>query len=214
MQEFSRPHVRERTADAIVHFCGLATAPIGCAALFVAAKNPLAPRPAAAILLYAAGLVAMITCSALYNLYREGGPWKTCLRRLDHAAIFIMIAGTYTPIALLGIGGTWGWTMLGLVWAGAGAGILFKCYAPLDREPASLIAYLGLGWVGLLALEPLLTLLSTEDLSWLLAGGLLYSLGTIVHLSPRLPYHNAIWHAVVLLAAGCHYAVVFHLAAG
>jgi hemolysin III len=205
--------VPERVADGLVHVLGLAIAPIACAALVLAAKRPVEPSQAVALALYAAGLVAMIACSALYNLYREG-PWKLRLRRLDHAAIFAMIAGTYTPVTLLGIGGAWGWGLLAVIWTGALGGILMKLFAPLSYERASLIAYLSLGWAGVVALEPLLNTLSAEDLQWLFCGGALYSLGVVLHLSTRLPYHTALWHAVVLLAAGCHFAVILHLAAG
>ena len=152
--------------------------------------------------LYAAGLLAMLGCSALYNLAATG-PRKTLLCRLDHAVIFVMIAGTYTP------------TPCSRSAAPGGGG----CWVPFGRErPAgrrsssapgrlariSVAAYLLLGWTGLAALDPLLAALPPRDLALLAGGGLLYSLGVAVHLSTGLPYHNALWHALVLAAAACH----------
>jgi hemolysin III len=212
----SRQHDRrERIADAAVHGAGLALGLAGCLGLAAAALPSADPRRMAALALYAAGLLAMLGCSALYNLASEGegAPRKALLRRLDHAAIFLMIAGTYTPVALLGIGGAWGWGLLAVVWAGALGGAALKLLAPGRFERAAIAAYLLLGWAGLAALDPLLAALPPRDLGLLVAGGVLYSLGVAVHLATRLPFHNALWHAFVLAAAACHYAVVLRLAA-
>jgi hemolysin III len=210
MREVPRYSWSERVADAVVHILGFAAALAACAALAMAAPRPAEVRLAVALGLYAAGLLAMLGCSALYNLAGEG-PRKALLRRLDHAAIFAMIAGTYTPVALLAIGGAWGWGLLAVVWVGAASGAVLKLLAPGRVGRVSIAAYLLLGWAGLVALDPLLTALPPRDLALLAGGGLLYSLGVVVHLSTRLPYHNALWHALVLLAAACHYAVILHL---
>lgn len=215
MRESHRYSRGERAADALVHALGLSAAIAGCAGLAaVAPPEPAGNRLAAVALgVYAAGLLAMLGCSTLYNLAGEG-PRKALLRRLDHAAIFAMIAGTYTPIALLAVGGAWGWGLLAVVWAGAAGGAALKLLAGSGRlERASIGAYLLLGWAGLAALDPLLAALPPRDLALLLVGGLLYSLGAAVHLWTRLRYHKAIWHALVLAAAACHYAVVLRLAA-
>ncbi len=201
----------ERIADAIIHVLGLAAAPAACIALALAA--PTEPGAAVALGLYAAGLVAMLACSALYNL-TPPGPRKALLRRFDHAAIFVMIAGTYTPIAVLAIGGTWAWALLGLVWTGAVGGVALKLIGPMRLERLSVIAYLVLGWVGLAALHRLLAVLPVTDFVLLAAGGALYSVGVLFHLARRMPYHNAIWHGFVLVAAACHFAIVLRLATG
>jgi len=211
-QEWPRYSRGERVADAVVHTAGLSAALVACAALFATASRPTDIRLVVALGLYAAGLVAMLSCSALYNMAAEG-PARALLRRFDHAAIFVMIAGTYTPVALLGIGGIWGWGLLAVVWTGAAGGAALKLLAPARFERASIAAYLLLGWAGLAALDPLLAALLPQDLALLVVGGLLYSLGVIVHLSTRLPYHNALWHALVLAAAACHYVVILRLAA-
>ena len=176
----------ERIADAVVHALGVSAALAACAVLAAAAPRPVGTRLMIALGLYAAGLLAMLGCSALYNLANEG-PRKALLRRLDHAAIFVMIAGTYTPVALLAIGGAWGWGLLVVVWAGAAGGVVLKLLAPGRFERASTAAYLLLGWAGLAALGPLTSALPARDLALLAGGGLLYSLGVAVHLSTRRP---------------------------
>jgi hemolysin III len=201
----------ERRADAVVHIVGLSGALAGCGTLGLAVPGSTDEvRVAVALGIYAAGLMAMLGCSALYNMAPEG-PRKALLRRLDHAAIFVMIAGTYTPVALLAIGGGWGWSLLALVWIGAAAGAAVKLFAPRRFDRASIVAYLALGWAGAVALRPLLEALEPVDLGLLVAGGLLYSFGVVLHLSTRLRYHNALWHASVLAAAACHYVVVLRL---
>lgn len=199
----------ERMADAVIHVLGLTAAPAACVALALAA--PAEAGVALALGLYALGLVAMLGCSALYNL-APPGPRKAQLRRFDHAAIFVMIAGTYTPIAALAIGGAWAWGLLGLVWTGAVGGVVLKLVGPMKLERLSVIAYLVLGWVGMAAVHRLLAVLPSADFALLVAGGALYSLGVVFHLSTRLRYHNAIWHGFVLAAAACHFAIVLRLA--
>jgi hemolysin III len=202
----------EYAADAAVHAVGLLAGGLACLGLVLALPDEAGRRSAAAFGLYAAGLLAMLGCSALYNLARPG-QWRRILQRFDHAAIFLMIAGTYTPVALLAIGGGWGWALFATVWAGALCGALLKLLAPARIERAAILLYLLLGWVGLLAIGPLLQSLPVADLLLLLLGGMLYSLGVRVHLATTLRFHTAIWHGLVLAAAACHYAVVLHLAA-
>src|SRR4051812_11028317 len=140
--------------------------------------------PALALLLYAAGLLAMLGCSAAYNIAGPVDGWaerRGLLRRLDHAAIFTMIAGTYTPVVGIGVGGLWGWALLAMIWAGALGGVALKLLAPGRVERISVFAYLILGWAGILVVEPLLEALPPRDLLLLLAGGVLYSLGTLLH---------------------------------
>jgi hemolysin III len=159
----------------------------------------------------------MLGCSAVYNLAGPVDGWaerRGLLRRLDHAAIFTMIAGSYTPIAGIAVGGTWGWGLLGVVWTGALGGAALKLLAPTRVENISVFMYLLLGWAGVVMMHRLLEALRPADLLLLLLGGLLYSLGTLLHLSTWMRYHNALWHACVLAAAACHYLVMLHLAEG
>jgi hemolysin III len=201
----------ERTADAVVHAAGLSLGPLACLGLVLAALERADLRLAAALALYGAGLMAMLVFSAAYNLAAPG-PLKVVLRRLDHAAIFTMIAGTYTPVMLVAIGRPWGAALLAVVWAGALAGAAVKLLHPAGLERLSVPAYLALGWALIPAIRPIARALPAPDLALLIAGGLLYSAGTIFHLWRRLPYHDAVWHAFVLGGAACHYAVIYRLA--
>lgn len=201
----------ERLADAAVHILGLAAAVIACGVLAAAVPPEAGAARMLALLVYAAGLLAMLGCSALYNMSGEGRR-RAVLQRLDHSAIFAMIAGTYTPVAGIGIGGSWGLGLLGLVWTGAVGGVALKLLAPARIERLSLLLYLLLGWCGIAAFDPLMRSLSHWDLSMLLAGGLVYSLGVMLHVAEGLRFHTALWHACVVAAAACHYLVVLDLA--
>jgi hemolysin III len=199
-------------ADAAVHAVGLAAAALACFGLVLAAPAPPGPRLGLALGLYAGGLLAMLGCSAAYNL-AGAGRRKRLLQRLDHAAIFLMIAGTYTPVTLLGIGGGWGWSLFTVVWTGALCGAALKLLAPARIERAAIVLYLLLGWTGLVAIEPLLRSLDWPDLALLLLGGLFYSLGVRLHLAEWLRFHTALWHGCVLAGAASHYAVVLRITA-
>jgi hemolysin III len=213
---YSAPFVSraEYAADAVVHAIGLAAGALACLGLALAMPPTEGRRLPVALGLYATGLVAMLGCSALYNLAGAGRRWKPLLQRLDHAAIFLMIAGTYTPIAGLAVGGDWGWALFAVVWTGALCGAALKLLAPARIERLAVPLYLLLGWVGLVATGPLLRALPGPDLLLLLLGGLLYSLGVRVHLATWLRFHTAVWHGLVLAAAACHYAVVLRIAVG
>jgi hemolysin III len=201
---YSRP---ERVADAAIHVLGVACGLAACIALALVALPRGDAALAIGIGLYAGGLISMLGFSALYNMTRAPR-WKSMFRRLDHAAIFVMIAGTYTPFALIAIGGAWGIGLLAFVWLVAAAGVALKLVCPRRFERFSLAAYLLLGWCILPLLGPLFAAVSLPGIILLAAGGLLYSLGVVFHVWTRLPYHNAIWHALVLVAAGCHFAAV------
>jgi hemolysin III len=161
----------------------------------------------AALSAYAAGLMAMLACSALYNL-TAAGPLKRLFRRFDHAAIFAAIAGTYTPFALVAIGGAWGAGLLAFVWTVASAGIAVELLGLRRPNWLMTAAYLLLGWTILAALGPLSAAVSPAGLTLLATGGVLYSVGVAFHLWRSLPFQNAIWHGFVLAAAACHYAAV------
>ncbi|MBK1657517.1 hemolysin III family protein [Paracraurococcus ruber] len=203
----------ERIADAAVHMLGLLAAVIACGVLAMTVPRGAGAGTMLALLIYGLGLLAMLGCSAIYNM-SSVAERRALLQKLDHSAIFTMIAGTYTPVAGLGIGGTWGLGLLGVVWTGALGGAALRIWAPARAERVSLLFYLLLGWAGIAAFDPLLRALSSWDLAMLLTGGLIYSLGVLFHLAERLPYHYAMWHGCVVTAAACHYLVVLDLARG
>jgi hemolysin III len=157
--------------------------------------------------IYGLALVATFSCSAGYHLIVRPKP-KEVFRRLDHAAIFLMIAGTYTPFILIKVNNSWGLALLAVVWAMAAIGIAIKLLAPRFLEGLSTALYLVQGWAVLAAWQPLMSALSGVVLTLLMVGGVLYTVGVVFHLWDRLPYQNAIWHGFVLTAASCHYAAV------
>jgi hemolysin III len=202
----------EWRVDAMVHIVGLI---LGLAASVVLVMVAL-PREASTVLVsvavYGAGLLAMLGCSALYNIGGDG-PRKAVWRRLDHAAIFVMIAGTYTPFLAIAIGGAWGTGLLVFVWTVAAAGVVLKLLHPGWRETLSIAAYLLLGWTILVAIDRLIAAVSLPALILLAAGGILYSIGVLFCQWDRLPYQKAIWHGFVLTAATCHYFAILDVLA-
>jgi hemolysin III len=199
----------EFIADAVVHAVGISFGVIGAAGLLTMVASSGNLRECAAIGIYAIGLLSMLGCSAAYHIARSS-PRRTMLRRLDHAAIFLMIAGTYTPFTILRLKGFWGFGMTVFVWSVAAIGIVGKLWRPARFEAFSTALYLALGWSALLALYPLLHALKPSTLVLIGVGGLLYTVGVIFHLWERLPFRNAIWHGFVLVAASVHFAAVLN----
>ncbi|MCU7851407.1 MAG: hemolysin III family protein [Candidatus Thiodiazotropha sp. (ex Monitilora ramsayi)] len=158
--------------------------------------------------IYGATLVLLYTASTLYHGIPES-KGKQVLQRLDHAAIFLLIAGTYTPFTLVNLRGGWGWTLFGLVWGVAIVGIVLEVAIKKRIKWLSISLYLGLGWVVLIAIKPLLDSVATGGLILLLAGGLFYSLGVIFYVWKRLAYHHAVWHLFVLAGSVLHFFAVF-----
>ncbi len=208
-------------ADALVHATGIGAGLIAASTIAIVAIRRARLRHHAnikstlllALGLYGLGLVAMLTCSALYNLYIDH-PYRPLLRRFDHAAIFVMIAGTFTPFALLCVRGVRGWKMFATIWAMAAVGILLKFTVPAQFEILSIPAYLALGWTVVFAYRPLREALPHPGLPLLAAGCVLYSIGAAFYLWSGLQYQLAIWHLFVLLAAGCHFACILGYASG
>ena len=199
----------EQWADGAAHVIGLIFGIIATLALIdTAARNDHFLLILGASL-YALGLMAMFSFSAAYNLCPPSTT-KEFLRRLDHAAIFLMIGGTYTPLLLNRIGGDWGLGLLAFVWTVAIVGATMKIMFPRRWEVLSIALYIGLGWSIILAIDPMLQTLATNNLILIGAGALLYSFGVLFHLWDRLPYQNAIWHWMVLGAAACHYAAILN----
>lgn len=199
---------RERIADGFIHIVG-ATGGVAAIAILLILVAPVSPPLSiASVAIYGVGLVAMLGFSAGYNMVTRPN-WKRVLRRLDHASIFVMIAGTYTPFSLIAIGGLPGMALFAGVWLVALVGVAGVAFAPKQAEKISIGVYLIQGWAILLVLDPLVASVSTRVVVLLMVGGALYTIGVLFHLWRRLPYHNAIWHLFVLLAASCHYWAVF-----
>jgi len=163
---------------------------------------------AISVSVYCIGLVAMIVASAAYNLTPNHYASKQVLRRIDHCAIFIMIAATYTPFAANRLGGSTAEFILGAVWLCAMIGIALKIAIPNRFELVSIGLYLAMGWMILAVVRPLASHMAAIDFWLLMGGGLIYSAGVAFYLFERLPYHKAIWHGFVLAAAIMHFAAV------
>lgn len=208
-------------ADALVHATGFGAGLLAVIILIVVAvRRARLPHHASmrstillALGLYGLGLVAMLTCSALYNLYVDH-PYRLLLRRFDHSAIFVMIAGTFTPFALLCVRGVRGWKMFAGIWAMAAVGIILKFTVPAQFEILSIPAYLALGWTIIFAYRPLRETLPHPGLYLLATGCVLYSIGAAFYLWSGLHYQLAIWHICVLMAAACHFACIIGYASG
>ncbi len=198
---------RELVADGVVHALGLILGVAGAGVLVLLVLFDGDPVVRAPLFIYAAGFLAMLACSAAYNVFRSS-PRRDWLRRFDHAAIFAMIAGTYTPFTTLRLTGAWSSGLTAVIWAIAVVGMAAKLFRPRRIETISIVLYLTLGWIGLVALQPFLTSLEVTTLALLAAGGVLYTVGVVFHVWESLPYHNAIWHGFVLTGAVVHYAAV------
>jgi hemolysin III len=197
----------ELSSDRVVHAIGTLASPIAVAVLVGIAIARNRGAELAAVLIYSAGLLAMLGFSAAYNLAREPRR-KELLRRFDHAAIFLMIAGTYTPFIANMADPDWRWGLMAAVWVPALAGIAIKLARPRRFDGLSVLIYLCLGWIALAAPRSLLGGLETQVVVLLALGGALYTLGVAFHLWHQLRFHNTIWHGAVILAAGFHYCAV------
>jgi hemolysin III len=195
----------EHLADVVVHVLGILFA-INASLWLLFHVTGLSV--VVSVTVYCVGLLAMIGCSAAYNLVPHHRPSKQILRRLDHAAIFIMIAGTYTPFAVNRLDASSGTAILALVWAAATFGVVMKLLFPRRFEIASLALYLGMGWMIVTVIVPLAHTMAALDFWLLAAGGLVYSAGVAFYVIERIPYHKAIWHAAVLAAAVLQFTAI------
>ena len=199
----------EELANAISHGAG---ALLALAAIPVLVVDALAGgRPAVeifAVSVFGATMLALYLASTFYHALPHGAA-KRVFWVLDHAAIYLLIAGTYTPFALGIFMDSWGWSMFALVWGLAAAGVLLKCLGTGVHPALSAGLYLAMGWLALVALDPLLTELSRAGLAWVVAGGIAYTLGVAFFaLDARVRYAHFIWHLFVLTGTACHFVAV------
>ena len=205
-------HTRtEHLADGIVHFLSVAAALAGAAFLVTWSLIDRSGEHSGVILIYSFGLIASFSLSAAYNMTHHAR-LRAILRRFDHAAIFVMIAGTYTPIALIGIGGKVGWFLVLAAWSIAGIGVILKLFFFHKAYRAVFFLYLLQGWLAVIVIVPMVRDLSLPVLILVAVGGLIYTLGTIIHHRENWAYNRAIWHGFVLAAAAVHFVAVFELA--
>ena len=197
----------ESIADGIVHVIGVSLGLAGTIAIVVIAANSSHTAEISSIAVYSVGLLSMLGFSAAYNTWPVSHT-KWVLRRFDHSAIFLMIAGTYTPFIAQMKGNLVAMGLLTGVWLTAAVGIIFKLLLPGRFDRLAVVLYLLLGWSGAVVYEPVVVALPSLSIWLLAAGGALYSMGVVFYAWRSLRFQNVIWHTFVLVAACCHYAAV------
>jgi hemolysin III len=201
----------EEIANSASHGLALLLVLVGAPVLIVAALRHGTLTDVIAVSVFAAAMALMYLASTVYHALPPGRA-KHVFHVLDHTAIYLLIAGTYTPFALGVLGGGWGWTLFWLVWGLAGAGVLLKLLAAFRWRKLSVAIYVGMGWIGVIAAKPLWDALPAGGLVWLIAGGLAYTLGVAFYVSRRLQYGHAVWHLFVLAGTSCHYIAILRYA--
>jgi hemolysin III len=198
----------EETANAVTHGVGVLLAITALVLMIVRAAHSGDNWSLVAGSVYGSSLILLYTASTLYHSF----PWpraKAVMQKIDHSAIYLLIAGTYTPFTLVTLRGPWGWTIFGLVWGLALAGIIFELAARGKWRRLSLVFYIGLGWMAVIAAKPLYEGLPGGGLLLLLAGGLFYSGGAVFYASKRLLWNHAVWHVFVLLGSVAHFFCIY-----
>jgi hemolysin III len=198
----------EELANSITHGIGAAFSVVGLVVLTTFSSLRGDAWLITGTTIFGVTLVALYTTSTLYHSFRSVAV-KHVLRKFDHAAIFLLIAGSYTPFLLVTLRGPWGWRLFAIVWTLAVAGIALKFRFAGRYRVASTLLYIAMGWLVLTVLRPLLLVLPRGGFWLLLAGGFCYTGGAAFYLWKRLPYHHAVWHLWVMAGSACHWAAVF-----
>ena len=199
---------REELANSLTHGLGALLSVAGLVLLVVFAARHGDAWHVVSTAIFGTTLVLLYTASTLYHSLR-GERLKQRLQKFDHAAIFLLIAGTYTPFVLVPLRGPWGWSLFGIVWGLAIVGVALKFWFAGRFKLVSTLIYIGMGWLVVIAIKPLMAALPAGGVKLLVAGGLCYTGGAVFYLWKRLPYHHAVWHLFVLGGSACHWAAVF-----
>lgn len=204
------PADREEVANTFTHGFGIVLAVIGTAALLLAARASAAAGASVACGVYGATMILLYLASTLYHgagIRRTNGvlPSRPRLRAFDHIAIFLLIAGTYTPYVLITLRGPWGWSLFAIVWSLAAVGAVFELTSLRQHRGAMIALYIGMGWVGIAAIQPLVRAIAPAGLWLLIGGGVAYTLGVVFYKMRSLRYHHAIWHLFVLAGSVLQY---------
>jgi hemolysin III len=209
----SRPQtLGEEIANSVSHGIALLAALVA-APFLIAAASPLRAANIVGASVFAATMVLLYLASTIYHALPEGRA-KRVFVKLDHGAIYLFIAGSYTPFALGALGGPWGWTLFGLVWGMAALGVTLKAFDRLSHPWLSTGLYLAMGWLVLIAAVPLVERVPATGVALLVAGGLSYTVGVVFFvLDSRLRYAHAVWHGFVAAGTALHYFAVLYYAA-
>jgi hemolysin III len=197
----------EELVNSITHGVGLVLSIAGFAVLLTLAIMHGSALRIVSCAIYGSTLICVYAASTLYHGIASPR-FKHALKIFDHCAIYLLIAGTYTPFLLVNLGGGWGWSLLGVIWGLAMAGILLKFWFVDHFKIFSTAVYLAMGWLAIVAAKPLLQHVSTQGIVWLVAGGLMYTIGVAFFAAPRLRHGHAIWHVFVMAGSICHYVAV------
>lgn len=200
----------EEIANSITHGIGTGLSIAGLTALVILAVLYGDAWRILSFSIFGATLVLVYLSSTLYHSFQRPA-LKRLFQIFDHSAIYLLIAGTYTPFLLISLRGVWGWTYMGVIWGLALLGVGFKVFFIERYQIPSTISYLLMGWLVVIAAEQLLENLSTPTLVWLAAGGVAYTFGVLFLAWRRLPYNHTIWHLFVLAGSACHYCAVLNL---
>jgi hemolysin III len=203
-QRFS---VGEEIAHAITHGLGALGSVIGLVLLIVLAVREGSVTLLVGVTVFGVSMVLLYTASTFYHALTSQRA-KHVFELLDHGAIYLLIAGTYTPFCLVSLGGRWGWTVFGVAWGLAILGIIYEVVLRRPWKRLSLVFYLALGWLMVIAIEPLMAALPTEALRLILLGGVCYTGGALFYAWRGFPYHHAIWHLCVLAGTTLHYVTI------
>ncbi len=199
--------LRDEIANALTHGLGAAAALAGGAVLITLAAIYGDGWQLAGAIVFGVALLLLYTASTLYHAIQHPVA-KGRLKVFDHCAIYLLIAGTYTPFTLVGLRGTWGWSLFAAIWTLAVAGVVFKLFYTGRFKRLSTAIYIAMGWLVVVAIKPMLSSLDTWTLGWLLAGGLAYTLGTVFYHRESIRYSHAIWHLFVIAGSVCHFVAV------
>ena len=210
---YERPQsLGEEIANSVSHGVGLVLALAAFPVLITSALKRGDATGAVAAAVFALSLVLLYSTSTLFHAFRQGRA-KRVFQVLDHSAIYVLIAGTYTPFTLGVLHGTWGWILFGLVWSMALAGTLLKAIGGIRYNTLSTFVYLAMGWVVVIAADKVWALVPGWGIFWLFAGGIAYSLGAVFFLAERIRYFHFVWHLFVVAGSACHFIAVLWYAA-
>ncbi len=200
-----RPYtLGEEIAHGVTHGVGAALAVAGLTLLVTMAALVGDARKVTAFAVYGATLVLLYLASTLYHAIPHPRA-KLVLQKVDHCAIYLLIAGTYTPFTLVSLRGAWGWTLFGLIWALALLGIVREVFLSGRGRFVSTGIYIAMGWIVVVALRPLAQAVTAGGMAWIVAGGVCYTGGAVFYLLKKVPYTHAVWHLFVLGGSICHF---------
>ncbi len=200
--------IGEEIANSITHGIGAVLGIAALVILVVLAARQGEPWRIVSFSIYGATLILLYIASTLYHAIQHAGA-KKVLQILDHSAIYLLIAGTYTPFLLITLRGPWGWTLFGIIWMLAVCGIVFKAVFIQRMKRLSTLIYILMGWMIIIAMKPLLSNLPEQGLWWLLGGGLAYTGGVVFYALKSLKYSHAAWHLFVLGGSICHFISIY-----